>query len=459
MEKLLLSEAADYVGGTLSGRDCEISSVSTDTRTMEAGCLFIPLAGQNFDGHDFIPRAAEKGAAAFFSEKTDIGGGLPFVAVRSMNDALLMLAERYKERFDLKTVGITGSVGKTTTKEMTAAVLSTKYKTLKTEGNYNNFVGLPLTVMNLDRSYGAAVLEMGMSDFGEISRLTRVARPDVAVITAIGVSHIEYLGSREGILKAKLEILEGLSPGGIAVLNGDEPLLYRLKGTLPYNTVYFGRVNPECDVFADDISETENGLRFTVTTKEGSFCAELNVAGRHNINDALAAAACGLHFGLTERQVQEGLSLFRNVGMRQRIYAKNGLTVIEDCYNASPDSVSAALEVLKGVKTGGRRFAVLGGMKELGDYAKKGHSDCGALASHAADYLFVFGENAEYYVDGAKKAGMESGRVRIFQSKPELARALSETARPDDVLLFKGSRAMKMEEVPELLFGEKRYEV
>ncbi|MCX7615534.1 MAG: UDP-N-acetylmuramoyl-tripeptide--D-alanyl-D-alanine ligase [Clostridiales bacterium] len=459
MEKLYLSKVANWVGGVLHGTDCELFSVSTDTRTIEAGSLFIPLKGDRFNGHSFIGEAVEKGAAAFFSEESNIETTVPYVVVLDTNQALLTLAERYKAQFPVKTVGITGSVGKTTTKEMTASVLSQKYKTLKTEGNFNNLIGLPLTVIKLDQSYEATVLEMGMSNFGEISQLTKVAKPDIAVITAVGVAHIEFLGSREGILKAKLEILEGLKEGGSAVLNGDEPLLYRLKGTLPQNTVYYGWGNPECDITAFDIDETSTGLSFTVKANELEFRVNLNVPGMHNVNNALAAVACGLHFGLSTEEIQEGLLSFRNVGMRQNIYQKNGFTIIEDCYNASPDSVIAALGVLKNIETDGRRFSILGGMRELGDYAKKGHIDCGAVSAGIADFLYVFGENAEFYVEGAKKAGMDKSHIRCFNTKNDLAEDLIQTARPGDVLLFKGSRAMKMEEVPKLIFGEKTNEI
>ena len=459
MEKLSLSEVANWVGGELQGPDADVFSVSTDTRTTQPGSLFIPLKGERFNAHRFLGEAVRKGAVALFSEDPNIEPSVPFVIVKDTNQALLTLAERYKAKFPVKTVGITGSVGKTTTKEMVAAVLSQKYKTLKTDGNLNNLVGLPQTVMNLDRSFEAAVLEMGMSHFGEISRLTKVAKPDIAVITAVGVSHIEFLGSREGILKAKLEILEGLSGDGIAVLNGDEPLLFRLKGTLQKPAIYFGWGNPECDIRALDIEETPTDLSFTVQAKEQAFRVSLTVPGLHNVNNALCAVACGLHFGLSAEEIQKGLLSFRNVGMRQNIYQKNGFTIIEDCYNASPDSVIAALDVLKNIETDGRRFSVLGGMRELGEYAKKGHIDCGAVSAGASDFLYVFGENAEYYMEGAKKAGMDKSRIRWFATKSELAKALLATARSGDVLLFKGSRAMKMEEVPKLIFGEKINEV
>jgi len=459
MEKLNLSEIASFIGSTISGADTEIASVSTDTRTIEAGSLFIPLRGERFDGHRFIEEAIIKGASAVLTEKPLEDARVPYILVPDTGEALMKLAERYKERYRLKTVGITGSVGKTTTKEMTASVLGESYKTLKTEGNLNNFVGLPLTVLRLDRTFEAAVLEMGMSSFGEISRLTQIAKPDAAVITTIGVSHIEYLGSREGILQAKLEILEGLKPDGVAILNGDEPLLYALKGTLPVKTVYFGRQNTECDVFARDISDIPGGLEFTADTSDLSIQTRLNVVGHHNVSDALAAIACGLHFGLSERKIQDGLLRFQNVGMRQNIYPKGGCTIIEDCYNASPDSMLAAFQVLKSIKTQGRKFCVLGGMKELGNYSQRGHLECGASASGVSDYLFVFGEDAEFYATGAKNAGMDPSRIECFQTKEELAEALKKTVSPGDVLLIKGSRAMKMEEVPQLVFGEKKNEV
>ncbi len=365
-------------------------------------------------------------------------------------------AREYKKTLPIRTVGITGSVGKTTTKEMVASVLAQKYRTLKTEGNLNNDIGLPLTVLRLNESYEAAVLEMGMNHKGEISHLTSIARPDIAIITSIGVAHIENLGSQEGILKAKLEILEGLRENGCVILNGDDPLLFGCKDKLDAKTVFFGIDNPDCDVKAENIESTENGEAFDIVTAGSRFHVSIQTRGVHNIRNALAAAACALQLGISEDQIRTGLYLFKNVGMRQNIYKRNGITFIEDCYNASPDSVEAALDLLKDTTCAGKRFAVLGAMHELGDYAPEGHKRCGRRCAVCADYLLVTGPGSEDYLTGAKEAGMPEGQMHYYPEKRFIVRRLIDLLEDGDILLVKGSRAEKMEEVIEQYFEEEQ---
>lgn len=445
MKPLTVAQAALFTGGHVVGDEtiC-FNSVSTDSRSIPEGALFLALCGERFDGHKFIGKAIENGAVAVVSAQ-DIDVAVPVIRVEDTGRALLALAGGYRSLFHMPVVGITGSVGKTTTKEMTAAVLRQKFNTMYTQGNLNNEIGMPLTVFRMEDETEAAVLEMGMSNFNEISRMTAQAKPDVAVITNIGVSHIEFLGSRKGICKAKLEILEGLRPGGTAILCGDEPLLWDKRDALGVKTVYFGIENPACDVRAENIMLSDACVRFTAKVFDRTFEAEIHTAGRHNVYNALAAAAVGAVLGLNDREIAAGLASFSD--LHQSIYRKDGFFVVDACYNASPDSVEASLDVLHELDVNGKRFAVLGGMRELGDYQDEGHRRCGRRVAACADFLYALGDGAEQYCEGAREAGMPECAMRIFPTHEEMARALREIARPGDALLFKGSRYWAMEKV------------
>jgi UDP-N-acetylmuramoyl-tripeptide--D-alanyl-D-alanine ligase len=421
-----------------------ITAVSTDSRSIPEGALFLALCGERFDGHKFIDTAIANGAVAVVSAK-EIAAPVPVIRVEDTGRALLALAGGYRSLFSMPVVGITGSVGKTTTKEMTAAVLREKFNTMYTQGNLNNEIGMPLTVFRMEEDTEAAVLEMGMSNFEEISRMTVQAKPDVAVITNIGVSHIEFLGSREGICQAKLEILEGLRPGGTAVLCGDEPLLWEKRETLGVSAVYFGIENPSCDVRAENILLSDDCVQFTAQVFDRRFPVTIHTAGRHNVYNALAAASVGAVLGLSDAEIAAGLASFAD--LHQSIYRKNGFFVIDACYNASPDSVEASLDVLRELDTAGKRFAVLGGMRELGAYQDEGHRRCGRRAAACADFLYALGDGAEQYREGAREAGMPEEAIRLFTTHEEMAQALREDAKPGDALLFKGSRYWTMEKV------------
>lgn len=452
MKTITAAQAAAFAGGVVVGDgNTPLGAVSTDSRSIPAGSLFIPLRGERFDGHDFLEKAVEAHAAAVMSER-DADLPVPVIRVDDTRRALLALAGGYRGLFDLPLVGITGSVGKTTTKEMTASVLAQKYRTLYTQGNLNNEIGMPLTLFRMDADTQAAVIEMGMSDFGEISRMTAQARPTMAVITNIGTAHIEFLGSREGIRDAKLEILEGLQQGGTAVLNGDEPLLWNKKGEIDARTCYFGIDNPECDVRAEHIVLKDDSITLTIVYPGGSFPVELATAGRHNVYNALAAAAVGLSLGLSHEQIAAGLLSFHD--LHQTIINENGMVIIDACYNASPDAVEASLDVLSSLKISGRRFAVLGGMRELGAFSAQEHRRCGRRAAACADFLYCYGDGAEDYCAGAAEAGMPRDHMQVFPSHEALAAALRREARAGDALLFKGSRYWKMEEALKL-FREK----
>ena len=341
--------------------------------------------------------------------------------------------------------------------EHTYAVLAQQFRAEKTEGNLNNEIGLPLTLMRMTKDTEVMVAEMGMNHFGELSRMTAAAQPDYAVITNIGTSHIEFLGSREGICKAKLEILEGLREGGTAVLCGDEPLLWDKRDSLGCKVCTYGVENEACDLVAqlrEDGSFTlkNNGLESETLPIGESFTARLAIPGAHNVLNALAAASVGLLMGETVENIVRGLSSYTASGMRQNIYEQNGFRIYADCYNASPDAMEATLRVLGTLGEGGRRIAVLGSMLELGDYTEEGHRRAGRAAAEFADALYAYGPSADAIVRGAKEKGMTA--VHAFDDQNELVRALRADAKPGDALLFKGSRGMRMERALALFMGE-----
>lgn len=446
MEKILLSEIADCLG-TDCPKECEITEISTDTRNLPVGCLFIAIKGEKFDAHDFVEKAVESGAAAVVSEKQV--GDCPCLVVDSTRRALLKIARLYREKFSPILVGVTGSVGKTTTKEMIALVLSEKYNTLKTSGNLNNEIGLPKTLFGLAREHSCAVIEMGMSHFGEIDRLTNTACPTCAVITNIGFSHIENLGSREGILKAKLEILNGMSKDAPLFTNGDDKYLAPLKNTLDRPVYLYGIENENCDFRGTDIEEKDGNTTFSVKWENGTARVELPTVGVHNVMNALCAFAVGIKNGLSESSIVTALKKYRPEGMRQRIEKRGDMTLIIDCYNASPDSMRASLNVLSDMKCDGRKIAVLGDMLELGESSRKLHTLVGEyVRSCRPDMLFCYGTQSGYIAEEAKDAV-----PFVFHSddKESIISRLQESVRPGDTVLFKGSRGMKLEEIIEKL--------
>lgn len=449
--KLKLSDIAACLG-VKTDKEAIITSVSTDTRKITEGCLFICLKGERFDAHDFIPQAVENGAAAVVSEK-EVECAVPVLKVESTHKALLDIARMYRETFDIPVVGLTGSVGKTTTKEMIYSVLSEKYNTLKTQGNLNNEIGLPTTLFSLDEKTEAAVIEMGMNHFGEISRLTNTCKPTMAVITNIGVSHIEFLGSRDGILKAKCEIFEGLKKGSFAALNGDDDKLITVKKD-DYKILHYGINNKENDVLARDITQNGESTSFTVSFNNKEQKVTIPTVGLHNVYDALAAFTVGVCFDIKPEKIAEGLSKYVSAGMRQRIKNVNGITVVEDCYNASPDSQKAAVDTLLALN-GKRKIAVLGDMLELGEKSKELHEEVGRYVSEKGiDMLLTYGEQSQFT---AKAVTNGKTVCHSFSDKGELTKKLLETLEKDDVVLFKASRGMKLEEVINNLYGEWNY--
>ena len=449
MKLLSLKQIAAWTGGKLDPKynDVLVRGVNTDSREVKPGQLFIPLAGTRVDGHNFIGRAMDAGAAGVLTAKTP-KRDIPAVQVRDTLEAFGMLAAAYRASLSVKVIAITGSVGKTTTKEMLAAILRQRFSTTWTEGNHNNNLGLPMSIMDIEPKTELSVLELGMNHFGEISYLTKIARPNMAIFTNIGTMHIEYLGSRAGILKAKMEVLEGMGEDGIVVMNGDEPLLWELRDRMDKKHYYFGVSNAECDVRATNIITEDDGVRFTLTGIGRTMEIAVPSSGRHTVYNALAAAAAALLSGAEPEDLVEGLAGFENAGMRQRIIEQSGYTIIDDCYNAGPESMAASLEVLASHSCKGRRIAVLGDMMELGCVSSAEHYRIGRLAAKKKiDLILAYGANASRVIAGAITGGIPYQHAAGYDDQDQLIHELRTRVQPGDVRLFKGSRGMKMERV------------
>ena len=445
---LKASEIAKALGTVVDSQNI-INRVSIDSRDVDENTLFFAIKGERFDGHDFVKDVAAKGVGAIVCHKP-VECDAPVIYVNDTKDALLDLASYYKSMIDdLLLIALTGSVGKTTTKEMVACVMEQKGETLKTEGNFNNEIGMPRTLFRLEKTTKNAVIEMGMDGFGQISVLTNCAKPDCAIITNIGVSHIEILGSREGILQAKLEILEGLKKGSPVFLNGDNDLLSTVK-LEDYKVIFFGVENKNCDVVAEDVKEV--GLSTEFIAVKGDIRQKLVIptVGIHNVYNALVAFAVGLEYGVSLEDIAKGLENYAPSGMRQRIKEVNGVTFIEDCYNASPDSQKAGLNSLCKIAKR-RKLAVLGDMLELGSFSEQAHRMVGEYAAECGvDILYTVGEESRYMADSAKKSGLDN--VFNFTDKNELANLLSDELQEGDTIIFKASRGMKLEEIFESIY-------
>lgn len=447
MEMLSLKRLADAIGA-----DCPnpvvaekifIDNVCTDTRKLQPGCLFIAIKGERFDGHDFIPQAIEGGAAGIISS-VNIEGRNDVILVEDTRKALLKLAKFYKSLFNVFTVGVTGSVGKTSTKEMIYAILSFQEKTLKTQGNFNNEIGLPMTCFELDSSYKNAVFEMGMSDFGEIDALSDVCRPTVGVITNIGVSHIEILGSRENILKAKLEITNHMPHDAPLILNADDDMLKNVNISCENPVITYG-IEEAADVTASDLVTEDNETHFVIHFYGKTINAVIPTIGKHNVYNALAGFCVGLVADKKPETIVKAMQLYQNAGLRQHTTVENGVTVIADCYNASPVSMSAALDVITNIQCTGKRVCVFGDMLELGSFAEEAHLEVGrSVARTRVDALLCYGEAARDIKRGAVMVGMKN--VHHFEDKEQMAKCLFELLKPGDVVIFKASRGIKLED-------------
>lgn len=429
-----------------------VTSVSTDTRTIENGAVFFALKGET-DGHRFVESAVEKGAVCCVANKdSNLPEGLPIIYVEDTSKALLDLAGAYRRKMRVPIVAVTGSVGKTSTRSMIGCVLSQKYNTLVTDGNFNNEIGVPHTLFRLNKDHNMAVVEMGMSNFGELSRITAAVAPDIVVITNIGEAHMENLGSREGILKAKLEAIEGLSDGGTVILNGDDDMLWSVNGTLDFETLYYGVENPKNDISAVQIRTYADNSEFSFSYEGEVYNAKINVPGRHHVYNALAAVLVGIKYNVPMNSVIDGICEFVPVGMRQAAVKVGNYTLIKDCYNASPTSMKSGLEILKLSNDGDRKVACLGDMLELGTISEREHYSTGKLvAEYGADCLITVGKRAKLIADGARDAGMDENCIFTFDNNEDLCAELSGIIKEKDVILLKASRGMHLEEVSEYI--------
>ncbi len=450
-----------------SAERVSITDVVTDSRLAKAGALFVALKGENSDGHDFIGDALARGAVAVIAEAragekglgpsahfVDVAGLQPsppslppivFIAPSSLK-ALQDLAAFWRSRFaKCKAIAITGSIGKSSTKELTAAVLRQRFHVLKSEGNYNNEIGLPLTMMQLNERHERAVLEMGMYALGEIRELCRIAQPEIGVVTNVGASHLERLGSIENIAAAKSELPQSLPATGVAILNGDDPRVIAMKDQTRARVVCYG-LNPRCDVWADEIeSYGLDGVAFVLHRGAEQLHVRVPLLGRHSVHTALAAASVGIVENMTWEDILRGL---QDVAAQLRLIAvpgENGTTILDDTYNASPSSSLAALNLL--AELSGRKIAVLGDMLELGEMELQGHQVVGGRAAQVVDVLVAVGAKGRWIGEEARAAGLSSQQVFFADNNASAIEILRGILRAGDLILIKGSRGAKMEEI------------
>ena len=452
MQPMTVQEITAAVHGVWCNPQKEVpvvTGVSTDSRKVAPGCLFLPWVGERFDGHDFIDAALSAGAAGCLCARLPqtLRADKFYIKVDDTRLALRALASAYRNRFSIPVVQITGSVGKTTTKEMIAAVLGAKLRVWKTPGNFNNDIGTPLTLLGLGPEHQAAVIETGMNHFGEIAYLGEMVRPDVAVISNIGDAHIEFLGSREGILKAKCEIFTHLRPGGLAVLNGDDSLLNTVQPAV--HTLRCGQ-SEHCGVRISEIADHGvEGITCTVTTEKDIYALTIPAPGTYMAYSASIAVAVGEALGLSREEIIRGVAAYQPAGSRMRVVRlPENRVILDDCYNANPQSVTAALEVLAKTECD-RRVAVLGDMGELGELTEQAHYNMGALAAMLGiDVIAAIGTKAAKIADGAAQSG---GEVLYFETKEEALDALRGQLEPGTAMLLKASHAMEFGRLVEKL--------
>ena len=448
MEEIFLKEIAQWCN-TETSLQGSIRTISTDSRVIDENTLFIALKGERFDANDFVDEVLEKNVKAVVCSRYN-GNSERVIIVEDTGKALLQIAKGYREKFRIPFVALTGSVGKTTTKGMVHAVLSEKYNTLKTQGNLNNEIGVPKTLFCLDKTHEVAVIEMGMNHFNEISRLTDAVKPDIGIITNVGTAHIENLGSREGILKAKYEITEGMKKGSPLIINGDNDMLATIN-TDDFEVLKFGIEQNDLYMRADDIKFLPDGSQFTAICENESVKAFVPAVGVHNVYNALCAMCVGKKLGFTLQESADALKNFAPEGMRQNVRSVLSYTFIEDCYNANPDSMKASLVTLNTIKKE-RSIAVLGDMLELGSFSDEAHYEVGKFAAEQkTDIVLTFGNLSELTKKGA---GENGALAKSFSDKDALAEYLKSILKENDTILFKGSRSMKMEEIFHKLYKE-----
>ncbi|MCR5791713.1 MAG: UDP-N-acetylmuramoyl-tripeptide--D-alanyl-D-alanine ligase [Lachnospiraceae bacterium] len=484
MEKMTIKEIVEAVDGVLLCGDeslC-VTSVSTNSNEIEKDALFVPIIGERTDAHNYIQGAFANGAIATFTSRhtkdsDDMENGV-YIQVEDTLRAMQKLATAYREKFEVPVIGITGSVGKTTTKEMISAALATKYNVLKTKGNMNSQVGLALMMFEINQDTEVAVIEMGMSEWHEMERLVQIAKPKYAVMTNIGVSHIGQLGSKENIRKEKLNIINCMDENSILYLNGDDRLLLdvaegKLKEehTTPLTKEALTKVSfhifstNECDreervFFAKDIKARENGMEFTYVNGEEEADVKLSVLGMHNVGNALVAMAIAKQFGIAPQDAAKGLLAYAPIAMRGQIFEKDGIRIIDDTYNASPDSMKSGIGVLLMMEGTGRRFAVLADVLELGEDSYRCHYEVGGFIANEkngenyVNELLCIGTEAKAIADGLLHAGTDLSEkiiVHKFEYNEQAIAYLKEHLQKGDIVMVKGSRGMHTEEIVESL--------
>lgn len=456
LKNLTLEHIAGACGGVYVGpeeqRGLEVTAVTTDSRKTEPGCLFVPIAGNRVDGHDFIPQVMEAQAACTLSER-DLGAQeYPYILVKSSLQAVKDIAAYYLEQLAVPVVGITGSVGKTSTKEAIAAVLAQKYRVLKTQGNFNNELGLPLTVFRLREDDEIAVLEMGISDFGEMHRLAAIARPDICVITNIGYCHLENLGDRDGVFRAKTEMFQHMKENGTVILNGDDDKLCQVEEVHGKKPVFFG-LKDSSGIYAKNIrSQGLKGISCTVCTPKGEFDVTIPIPGQHMVYNALAGTAVGLACGLSLEEICRGIESLQPVSGRFHIIETEKYTIVDDCYNANPMSMKASLGLLKDAL--GRKIAVLGDMGELGSREAQLHAEVGAFAAGCGLDLLVCAGPLCAHMAQAAREGNPGLPVVYLENREQLMERLPGLLRDGDTILVKASHFMEYGKVVELLEKE-----
>ncbi len=448
LKNIALACEGTYVGAE-ELEEKVICGAVIDSRLVEEDYLFIPIKGERVDGHKFIPQVFEQGACCVLSEVDLEKPAGPYIKVSSSEEALKKIAAFYRQCLDIKVVGITGSVGKTSTKEMIASVISQKYNVHKTAGNFNNEIGLPLTVFGIRSEHEVAILEMGISDFNEMHRLSTVANPDICVITNVGLCHLENLGDRDGVLKAKTECFDHMRDGGLAVLNGDDDKLCTKKNVNGRDAVFYGLESAN-QIYATEVENLGfEGMEALVHTPVGEFKANITIPGEHNVYNALAATAVGLELGLSLEEIQKGIEEAKTIAGRTNLVKANGMNVIDDCYNANPVSMEAALDVLSHAK--GRTIAVLGDMGELGENEKELHFGVGkCVAEKHIHTLFCAGTLAAEYKAGVEAVGTEC-EVYHFENRDDMITALLDYVEAGDNILIKASHFMDFPKVVEAL--------
>lgn len=483
MKEIKVAEIAKAVKGTIiSGNpDTIISSVRTNSKDISEGALFVPIIGERVDGHDFIEGAYKNGALACFSSRDDINvDGLVCIKVGDTLQALQDFATYYRNQFTLPIIGITGSVGKTTTKEIVSSALSTRYKVIKTAGNMNSQVGLPLMMFHIEDKHEIAVIEMGISEEGEMDKLVSIAQPDVAIVTNIGVSHIGILKTKENIRKEKLNIINEFHNESCLFVNGNDPMLMELSeysrsikdnkspqkyGKIDLSDIAVSRleqaqvktfgISSKCDYFAENIKVVDGSTYFTLinVNNESKEDIILNVLGDHNINNALCALAISEHYNIPNKIAKRGLEEYRPIAMRGEIKKSGGLTIVDDTYNASPDSMKSGIDILLSLTGVERRIAVLADVLELGDVSHQCHYDVGKyLIDKDIDELITIGKEA-VHIAKAVEDGSSTIITHSFYNNSEANKYLKGIVKDGDSFLVKGSRGMKTEEIVDFLLS------